>query len=285
MSGILKSLFGGSEQTQTQQSTSTPTNMTNPVLTGLAPDLATSLRALVNSFSETASGAGNPLGGATPVPQAPVTGQEQSMLDTIATQVGPGTDSAQYIKSVLSGNFLPGQPGANPFFDAAVRAAQRPTLEGLEETLGRVLPGRFTQAGHMIQSNTGNQGGSSAFDRAGAIATRGVANAVGDIATNMGSKAYGEERAQQTQAAALDQAQVDQTIKGLQASALPRLIQQNGMDKGLALFQQNVANLLDILKTIGAVQAPTVAQTSQSTGSASGSSEKGIVPSLFPKGL
>lgn len=279
MTGLFKSLFGGSEQSSTQQSTSTPVNLTNPALSGLAPDLASSIRKLLGSFEATQAA------GPQPTPQAGVTAQEQNMLDTIGSQVGPGTDSAQYIKSVLSGNYLPGQPGANPFFDAAVRAAQRPTLEGLEETLGRVLPGRFTQAGHLIQANTGDQGGSSAFDRAGAIATRGAANAIGDIATNMGNTQFTNERNQQTEAAKLDQAQVDQTIKGLQASALPRLIQQNGLDQGLALFQQQTANLLEILKTIGAVQAPTVAQQSQSTGSSKGSSETGIIPGLFPKGF
>lgn len=284
MSGILKSLFGGSESTQTQQSTSTPTNMTNPALTGLAPDLAASLRTLLGSYSNQAATAGDAIS-APVVPQAGVTAQEQNMLDTIGTQVGPGTDSAQYIKKVLNGNYLPGQPGANPYFDEAVRAAQRPTLEGLTETLTRALPGRFTAAGQLIQSNVGDQGGSSAFDRAASIATRGVANAVGDIATNMGNTQYGEERKAQTQAASLDQAQVDQTIKGLQASALPRLIQQNGLDKGLALFQQQTANLLEILKTIGAVQAPTVANTSQSTGTGTSSTERGIIPSLFPKGF
>ena len=284
MSDVLKSVFGGSSSESQTQSTSTPINFTDANLKGLAPDLATSLRTLLGSYGSQTTNAGTGGTGA-PVPQAGVTGQEQNLLDTIGKQVGPGTDSAGYIKDVLGGKYLPGQAGANPFFDAAVRAAQRPTLEGLTETLTRSLPGRFTANGQLIQSNEGGNGGSSAFDRAAAIATRGVSNAVGDIATNMGNSAYTSERQNQNVAAGLDQAQVDQTIKGLQASALPRLIQQNGMDKGLALFQQQTTNLLDILKTIGAVQAPVIANQSQSTGTSSSSTEKGIIPGLFPKGI
>jgi len=284
MTDVLKSVFGGSSSESQTQSTSTPINFTDKNLQGLAPDLAASLKQLLGSYGQQTTNAGTG-GTGTTTPQAGVTGQEQSLLDTLKTQVGPGTDSAGYIKDVLGGKYLPGQPGANPFFDAAVRAAQRPTLEGLTETLSRALPGRFTANGQLIQSNEGGQGGSSAFDRAAAIATRGASNAVGDIATNMGNTAYGSERTNQNVAAGLDQAQVDQTIKGLQASALPRLIQQNGLDQGLALFQQQTSNLLDLLKTIGGIQAPKIANASQSTGTSSSSTEKGIVPGLFPKGI
>lgn len=283
MSDIIKTIFGGSSSNQNTQSTSTPTNFTDASLQGLSPDLATSLKTLLGSFGSTATGAGN-TANATPVPQAPVTGQEQNLLNTIQSQVGPGTDSAKYIKDVLSGSYLPGQANSNPFLQDSIKAAQRTTMEGLTQTLERSLPGRFTANGQMIQANTGSQGGSSAFDNAAALATRGAANASADIATNMSNTQFQNERQQQTTAAGLDQAQVDQTIKGLQASALPRLIQQNGMDKGLALFQTQTQNLLDILKTIGAVQAPTLANTSQSTGTGTSSSDKGIFPSLFPKG-
>lgn len=285
MSDFMNTIFGGSNSNAQQTSVSTPINFTDKSLQGLSPDLAASLKQLLGSFANQNTNAGNPLTGSTAVPQAGMTGQEQSLLGTIGSQVGPGTASAGYTRDVLAGKYLPGQPGANPFFDAAVQAAQRPTLQGLEETLTRSLPGRFTANGQFIQPNTGDQGGSSAFDRAAAIATRGAADAVGNIATNMGNTQFQNERQNQNVAAGLDQAQVDQTIKGLQASALPRLIQQNGLDQGLALFQQQTSNLLDILKTIGAVQAPVLGTQTVSQGSSSSSSSKGIFPDLFPKGL
>lgn len=263
---------GSSTTSGTSNGSSTTSNYTNPALSGLGGNLADTLKQVLASFSSQTVNAGNPLANAGAAPQAPVSSQEQTLLDQLTKQTGPGTDSVAYIKSVLGGNFLPGQPGANPFFDAAVKAAQRPTLEGLQETLSRSLPGRFTIGGQQTQSNAGDQGGSSAFDRAAAIATRGAANAIGDIATNMGNTQYSAERNQQTVAAGLDQAQVDQTIKGLQAAALPRLIQQNGLDKGLALFQQQTANLLEFLKTIGGVQAPTLGTNAVSSSSNSGAS-------------
>lgn len=353
MSDVIRSLFGGSvsNQSSNQQSNSqstqggvqnssnqstaisgntanstsagtssgasTTSNYTNPALSGLGGNLADTLKQVLASFSSQTANAGNPLANATAAPQAPVTSQEQQLLDQITKSTGGGAPNDAYLKSAVGGNFLPGQPGANPFFDAAVKAAQRPTFEGLQETLSRTLPGRFTQGGQMIQSNTGDQGGSSAFDRAAAIATRGVANAVGDIATNMGNTQYSNERQLQQGAVGLDQGRVDETIKGLQSVALPRLIQQNGLDKGLALFQQQTSNLLDFLKTIGTVQAPALGtnsisssannanstssgssvgqssgtssgasfgqSTSESTGSSVGSSttDKGIIPGIF----
>lgn len=308
MSDILHEIFGGGSSTQTANQTSnsqqtsgsvnnavsqstqtaantgqsttngqsngssTTSNYTDPALSKLSGSLADTLKQVLASFGSQTANAGNPIANSTAAPQAPVTPQEQQLLSQLSTQTGPGTASADYIKKTLAGNFLPGQPGANPFFDAAVHAAQRPTLQGLQETLSRSLPGRFTLGGQQIQSNAGDQGGSSAFDRAAAIATRGAADAVGDIATNMGNTQYGNERQQQTAAAGLDQAQVDQTIKGLQAAALPRLIQQNGLDKGLALFQQQTSNLLDFLKTIGTVQAPTLGTNAVSSSTSSGQS-------------
>lgn len=284
MSSILQTIFGGSSAQQNTQSTSTPSNYTDPSLTALAPGLAQFLQQTMNSFSKQTANAGNPAT-ATPTPQAPVTGQEQNILSTLGSEVAPGNAAQKYINDVLGGNYMPGSPNGNPFLAATITAAQRPTLDNLTQTLSRALPGQFTAAGQSINPNSGDNGGSSAFDRAAALAFQSAANTSTDIASNIGSNAYNTGVAQETAAAGLDQAQVQTTIQALQASALPRLIQQNGLDQGLALFQQQTANLLDVLKTIGAVQAPTLAATTQSTGSGTSTSSKGIVPDLIPKGF
>jgi hypothetical protein len=283
MGDVLRTIFGGSESNASGNATSTPINFTDPSLKALSPDLANSLKALIGSLGKIGNDPNAGVGA--PVPQAGITGQETNLLNSNAIK-NPGADAGAYIKDVLGGKYLPGQEGANPFFDAAVRAAQRPTFDALSETLGRTLPGRFTAAGgQFIQPNTGGDGGSSAFDRAAAIATRGATQTAGDIAAKMGSDAYTSERTNQNVAAGLDQAQVDTTVKALQASALPRLIQQNGIDTGLALFQQQTKNLLDLLKTIGAVQAPTIANQGVSNSQQNSTSDKGIFPALFPKGI
>lgn len=286
MTSFLNTIFGGSQQQQSSQATSTPTNFTNPALQGLGGNLAQFLQSLTGSLTSSTNNA-NPNGGVTPTPQAPVSGQESDLLKTIGSQVGPGTASASWIKNVLGGSNLPGQPGGNPALDATITAAQRPTLNNLTQTLTQALPGRFAAAGQQLQPNSPGStgGGSSAFDNAAALAFQSAANTSTDIASNIANNAWNVGQTQQTAAAGLDQNEVNNTISALQASALPRLIQQNGLNQGLSLFQSQVSNLLDVLKTIGGVQAPTLANTSQSSSQGTGTSEKGIVPDLFPKGV
>jgi hypothetical protein len=247
---------------------------------------------------------------------ADMSGNEKTLLDQImkqSTGTGPMSAAQKALMDIINHNgpnvyrpdgtlaqFADTLQGASntgafsgaegsPFLQKYIEAAQRPTLEGLTETLTRDLPGRFTQAGQLIQP-----GSSSAFDRAAAIATRGVSNAVGDIATNISYKdladnqqreaaALGEElqrRFTGTQSNAdrgLDAAkalpgvnaqQVDTLIKSLQAEALPRLIKDQGIERGMALFKERVDNLLKVLGITAGVTQPTISQTS--TGKSSG---------------
>lgn len=238
-------IFGG--QQQQQQSTSTPVDMTPGAFKGLQGPLADMLLQYTKNQPQ--------YSGPT---VAPITAPEQGILSGMQNDQSPGQRQG-YLGDVMSGKYLPGQ-GGNPFLDEAIRAAQRPTLEGLTETLGRTLPGRFTAAGQFTQPQ-----GSSAFDRAAAIATRGAANALGDIATNMSFGNYESERGRQQQAVQLSQQEVDTTIKNLQAQGLPRMIQDLGIERGMAMFQANTQALLEALKLIGGVASPTIATQGQST--------------------
>ena len=254
---------------------------------------------------------------------------EQSILDqlmnttgsgTAGQQAGPSSPAMEYLHKVLQGEFMPGamdQGGLtgfaqmlkgsrqetgystdemNPFLNAAIEAAQRPTLQGLEETLTRSLPGRFTQAGQFTQPR-----GSSAFDRAGAIATRGASDALADIATNLsyatmeaergrqfeaqeGARSREDaamreelgrsneniqnERNRQNEAAGLTttvQAQeVDTLVKNLQAQALPRLIKEFGIERGMEQFNNQLNTLLGVLGIGAGVTAPVIGQSSES---------------------
>lgn len=259
--------------------------------------------------------------------------------------------------------------GSNPFAQAYIDQAQRQTMQNLEETLSRTLPGRFTQAGHIVQPQ-----GSSAFDRAAAIATRGATQEMGDIASRISYQALeaarGREaqamegelgrggeaaaRAAQAQQAQLDRAmqvpgleaqieqsgaqtsnilsqipsnlmqtalqyaqtqgqqaqtgltgaqtgltqaqtgtqnaqtgltqsqtqtqnaqtnltqqqiqsaEVDTLIKNLQAQALPRLIKDLGVERGMEAFQNNVNSMLSVLGIAGGVTRPVISQQSDS---------------------
>lgn len=265
MLSLFQKLFGGSEQ----KSTSTPTDLTPSEFSGLRPEFANFLRGFLQEGGPQYEGPLN----------AEMTQGEQDVLGQLRATTGPGTQRSQYLGEVLGGRYLPGQDRSNPFLDATIRAAQRPTLEGLQQTLERSLPGRFALAGQ-----TSAPRGSSAFDRAAATASTGAANALSDIATNISFGAYEQERGRQQQAVQLDQVEVDATVKNLQAQGLPRLIQELGIERGMQLFQQRTQGILEVLRLLGGVTSPVIAQTQQSTGESTG----GVLPAIskfFPKGL
>lgn len=247
---------------------------------------------------------------------APITGQEKALTGKIAGTPTSAPTAVRFLDQTLNGtgqvNPLANNPYANsknpfgstsnPFLEAMIKSAQRPTMQGLEETLSRALPGRFTQAGHFSQPQ-----GSSAFDRAAAIATRGAADASADIATNLTGAAFESERgrsaefinaernrrlqqdvasagveteqtAQGLQAAELRQgitsAEISNMTQKLQAVALPRLIDQYGLDKGLELFQSQMDAMLAALGVAAGVTRPVIASSGESKSSGGGVSFK-----------
>lgn len=256
MSDLVQTLVGGSNQSSRQ----TPTDMSAPEFAGLRGGLASTLQQLFQSGG--GPGYQGPLA-------APMQENEPGALQA-TNQSALDPTRQNLIQKTQQGNFLPGQPGANPFFDAAVQAAQRPTLQGLTETLSRALPGRFTAAGHLTTPH-----GSSAFDRAAGIATRGASQAVGDIATNMGNQQYGQERQLQQGAVSLGQNDVQTLINNLTAQGLPRNIEQTGIQNGITAFNQRLQALMTALQTSAGVAAPVIANSGQSQGDSS----TGILPS------
>lgn len=198
---------------------------------------------------------------------APIGANEQSMLDKLmANANGTAPDSyavsalKQFIDRGLNGNAAID----NPMLQSYIEAAQRPTLEGLTETLTRDLPGRFTSAGQFIQPQ-----GSSAFDRAAAIAARGAANANADIATNISYNQVNDSQNRGLDAAkslpGVNSTEVDTMIKNLQAQALPRLIKEQGIERGMALFKDRVNALMQTLGITAGVTQPTISQDQKSS--------------------
>lgn len=236
-------------------------------------------------------------------------------------QYNPGSTLAGFADELAAASNTGAFGAESPFLRAAIEAAQRPTMEALTETLGRELPGRFTQAGQFIQPQ-----GSSAFDRAAAIATRGASNTLGDIATNISYQALEGARGREASAleselgrrftgqqSALDRQlsevtnirglqnteregirdraltqtegfrnraleaakslpgvnaqEVDTLIKNLQAQGLPRLIQDQGITRGLELFNTRLDALIKTLGITAGVTAPTISQQSDSKSS------------------
>ncbi len=273
MGDFLREVFGGSKQKQ--QSTSDPVDVTPPEVEQLRGTFADTLGSLLG-----APGGSNPLIGIPGDPNtvdgvqqtAPVTSQEQQLLQLISGTAQDPT-RANLIKQTQEGQFLPGGAQGNPLIQQAIEAAQRPTLEGLQEVLGRTLPGRFAIGGQQT-----NQGESSAFDRAAAIATRGVSQSLADIATTISFGAQEAERGRQQQGVTLGQQELTVGVEALQVNALPRLIDQFGITEGTKQFQLRIQAVLEALQIATGTPLQTVGQEQQSTGSQVSST--GIVPAL-----
>lgn len=265
MSAVTRTIFGGS----TSKQDSRPVDTTPDELKKLREPFVSGLTDVIQGGGAPAYG-GQLTAGLTEPERGGLIGTEQAAFDPTRKNL---------LNYTQAGGFLPGQGGSNPFLEAAIKAAQRPTMQGLEEVLGRTLPGRFTAGGNFTQPQ-----GSSAFDRAAAIATRGAADASGDIATKISSGAYESERGRQQQSIALGQGEVDTMIKNLQAQALPRLIEQYGLDQALKLFQDRTSSLMQALQI--AAGSPIAQQGQVSSGKSD--TQTGIIPGLkwaFPTGL
>jgi hypothetical protein len=280
LGSVVQSLFGGSEQ----ESSSTPQDMTPDQFAGLRTQLGSILSQIMGGTAQDAQG--NPIeGGAAgggvqqfldllaPARGGPNTAavgaNEQTLLNRL---MGSGSGSRAYLDDVLSGEYA---RRGNPLLQQYIQAAQRPTMQALEDTLTRSLPGQFTRAGQNV-----NPGRSSPFDMAAARAFEASANTAGDIATEIGFQAHEGERNRMQQAVQLDQQQVNQMMQNLQAQALPRLIEQHGMDAGMREYQTRVQTMLTLLQTLQTFTSPNVAQVA----SGSGSSQGGIIPGLLGTG-
>lgn len=340
-------------------------NYSGPLTTQIGSNeqsILNQLMGIANSSPSTAAG-GQPAGGGTGVQDtsngpvaAPNTStaapnqtpaDNQQVKDLLSGMVQSGS-SAQgindYVNSLNIGpqgqsslsDFMASLGGAsgtgafsgdadNPFLQSYVQAAQRQTQQALEETLGRTLPGRFALAGQRTQP-----GASSAFDRAAAIAYRGGADALSDIATNINYQALEAARGREADAlgaelgrrgqqdlqsqgnrfeagqnaadralqapqieAALQKSktddeltraqtgqtqantqltnqqvtgqQIDNLVQNLNAQALPRLIQEMGIERGMEVYNDRINTLLSGLGVAAGVTRPVIGNSSSSS--------------------
>lgn len=211
---------------------------------------------------------------------ADISGNEQALLDQIfgATTNNPFSDTARNtLTQTAQGQFL--SPDSNPFLQQTIEAAQRPIIQQFEE---QVLPNtrsQFTNAGQFIQATGGNESGSSPFDVAQNRAGRDFINSLGDISTNIASQNFQAERGRQQEAAmsapGFEAAELESLVQGLQAQALPRMIEQQGIDTGLEEFRRSIGDLLQILSLGGSLGTPQTQVLPGSQGSAGFLSQAG----------
>ena len=250
--GFLKDIFGGQEGTPGQVVDATP-----PEFTALRGPLADALRgAFTGSQALPTSGIPTQTGpNVAPLGQA-----EGDILNRIVQQTlgqNPLAQGSQNVlQQTLSGKFL--DPSSNPSLAANITAAQRPVIEQFNESIIPQLRSAFTQAGQTIQGD-----GSSPFGKALVQSSRDFQRNLGDISTRLVSDNFARERQIQAgapaQATAFSQGELQQLVTGLQASALPRFIEQSGIEAGTQEFNKQMNLLLQVLSLASGVSGPNTA--------------------------
>lgn len=177
---------------------------------------------------------------------APITQAELDQLGYLNELQAPTREtvaSDELLAETVAGKYL--TPDSNPFLADYVRAAQSRVGEAYdtEEMERRAL---FARAGHRLPE-------SSPFAYAQAKAQGEYAQATSDIATNVYANAYAAERNIQMEAVEAQRVEIAQTwqvaMQNLEAQALPRMIEQMGIDNALEEFyrrQQLLAAALGI---------------------------------------
>lgn len=248
------------------RSRSSPYDLTPPQLKALRGPAANLLRSYI---------AGD--GGYEGAFVAELTPEERELLRIVGAQGGERSPlesaSAAQLQGTLRGDYA--DPN-NPLVQAAIRAAQRPAIEAFREA-SLADRAAFTLAGHRV-GGTAEGGGpseSSPFARARALAQRGLANSLTDISSEIVYGNLQAERDRQIRAASaaeqLEQGEFNRAVQALEAAALPRLIEQLGIDRGIEEFNRRIQLALT---AAGIVFGNTViAQESKSYGE---SAEAGI---------
>lgn len=201
---------------------------------------------------------------------APITAGEQSAIDKLLAGLNPSAgDSAAagLLTSTLNGDYL--SPESNPYLQKSIEDAIAPLRQEYQNTIMPNLRIGATQNGQQI-----NPYGSSVFDKASALAANEYMRNVSATATKIAGDNYSAERTRQQEAVTQQQAGTQQNVQNLvstlNAVALPRLIEQYGIDAGTQEFNTRMANLLQMMGLAGQV---------------SGVSNAGVQPSQPTQGV
>ena len=288
----LMNLFGGSMSGS--QATNTPVSMTPPAYAALQSPIAGQLLSLFGGgpVYGGVNSAGLPMSSA---PQATtpntfsaaMSPQESTLLSTImgnGGQVNPALTSAQnFVTNATSPGFL--SPATNPALAAAISGAVNPMVSAFQNVTMPNLASQFVANGQVLNgpaqvgNNPASGQGSSAFDKAAAIAGTGLTQGIGQVTGQLESQAMAEQPQAAAQAPGVSSAELNNLMSTLQAEALPRLIQQYGMDQGLQQFNNRVNVMLQALGVGANISGPDVAQQAQS--SSQSTSSKGAMADIM----
>ena len=209
---------------------------------------------------------------------ADIGGAEQAALEGV--QGFGGNNFLQRQSDAFLGDQIAGRalsPESNPFLQQTIEAATRPLFRAFDD---RELQERalFGRAGQKLQE-------SSPFAQARSRATEGLLSAVGDVSGRIAGENF--QRGLDRQQQAVNQVQATQTARFQQArgilesSALPRLIEQFGIDQGKREFDRRMQMMLAALQLGGSLGSPTLATTQVGVGNIGDLKELPVVGGVF----
>jgi len=242
---------------------SKPVDMTPQQYKNLRREVSGAFKYLLGGASGKGASGGNPFGGS-PLFQnlygsqgsvAPMGEAEMAALNQVGGMGGQSLLDPRVnnqISQTLRGDYL--SPESNPFLQKTIEAAQRPiTQQFRDQNLERQA--LFSRAGQSLPE-------SSPFARAQAIGNEGYANALGDVSANIAGENYRLERDRQqnavNQASQVDQARFTRALGNLEAQALPRMIADMGIERGMQEYNDRIAMLMNILGMGAQVSSPTL---------------------------
>ncbi len=207
--------------------------------------------------------------------RTPISQGELAGIDQITGQAAGSPNEAlasDLLAQTLRGDFT--TPGTNPALADVIRF----TTQNINEQFNRQdLESRslFARAGQRLPE-------SSPFAQAQAQSNVGRLDAIGEQTANILFGNFEAERGRQVQAVEQSRANaqftLQRSLQSLEANALPRLIDDLGIERGLQEFQGRLAALTQALGIGAGLASPTIAQDSQgktkSGGVLSGSSER-----------
>lgn len=272
----------------------------------------------MNALREALARMGGTVGAQSPTGVAPITSNEQQLLDMIMgsvtgqAQAGtPGTtamdtlsklatmngslsplasgragaEGMALIENILSGRTM--DPASNPNLEASIRTAQRPLLQQFEDELAG-LTSAATRYGQYTGGNA-----SSPFEAARMRLQGDLAGALGDVSTRLVAENFSAERQRQLELLGLQsgafesganraltaataipgvaRGQLETLMTALEAQALPRMVEQLGIEQGTAEFNRQQQQFMQLLGlalsgSSGGVGTVTVPGTEGSTG-------------------
>ena len=192
--------------------------------------------------------------------RTPLSGEEFLNIDRLQQQAEGLSPNEQAAEDLL-GRRLRGE-----FFDPAENDALRDVIRFTTANINDTFNAQdlqqrslFARAGHRLDA-------SSPFATAQAISNVGRVDAIGENTANLLFGNLQSERQRQTEAIEQQRANslgiFQRSQAALEASALPRLIDDEGIDRGLAEFQSRLAAISNVLNTASGLAAPTSSQSS-----------------------